>query len=107
MGSMLNLNLVRASPAELSGRARQHGAPVIATSPAAEVDDRQVRYRSPAVLLMGAERSGLPVSLANRCETVVRIPMVGKADSLNVAIATGVMVCEILGQRLGTSVKTS
>jgi TrmH family RNA methyltransferase len=50
-------------------------------------------------------RSARPVSLANRCETVVRIPMVGRTDSLNVAIATGVMLYEVLGQRLELATK--
>jgi TrmH family RNA methyltransferase len=104
MGSILKLTIVRSSPAELSSWAREVDVQLVATSPGADLHYRQVEYRSPAVLLMGAERSGLPVSLQNRCDTVVRIPMVGKTDSLNVAIATGVMLYEVLGQRIGTGV---
>jgi TrmH family RNA methyltransferase len=67
------------------------------------MDYRSVEYRPPIVLLMGAERSGLSPSLMTRCDSVVRIPMVGRTDSLNVAIATGVMLYEMLGQRLGSA----
>lgn len=99
MGSIFNTTIVQATPGELWSWSRQMRAQVVATSPAAELDYRQVEYRAPTVLLMGAERSGLAASLASRCETVVRIPMVGKADSLNVAIATGVLLYEVLRQR--------
>ena len=49
---------------------------------------------------MGNEQSGLTPELAGLCRALVKIPMAGKADSLNLAVATGVMLFEILRGRL-------
>jgi TrmH family RNA methyltransferase len=99
MGSIFCTTLIRATASDLSAWAGRVGAQLIATSPTAKLDYRQVEYRSPVVLVMGAERSGLSAPLLSRCGSVVRIPMVGTADSLNVAVATGVMLYEVLNQR--------
>ena len=61
-------------------------------------DFRRVAYRAPAFVLMGNEQAGLPPDYAARCETLVRLPMRGKADSLNVAVATGVLLYEVRRQ---------
>jgi RNA methyltransferase, TrmH family len=44
---------------------------------------------------MGNEQQGLPPSLAGTCDALVRIPQAGRADSLNLSVATGVMLYEI------------
>ena len=44
---------------------------------------------------MGNEQSGLPETMVESCTDLVKIPQQGKADSLNLAIATGVMLFEI------------
>jgi TrmH family RNA methyltransferase len=62
------------------------------------VDFRTVAYPAPTFVLMGNEQAGLPESYANQCDALVKLPMLGKADSLNVAVATGVLLYEILGQ---------
>ena len=62
---------------------------------AGAVDYRTIDYRKkPVVLLMGNEQSGLPEDLAREADALARIPQVGLADSLNLAIATGVMLFE-------------
>lgn len=62
------------------------------------IDYRAVRYEVPTFLLMGNEQSGLPPAYAAACDVRVGIPMLGKADSLNVAVATAVLLYEVLGQ---------
>jgi len=62
------------------------------------VDYRAVRYEVPTLLLMGNEQSGLPPAYAAACDVRVGIPMLGKADSLNVAVSTAVLLYEVLGQ---------
>jgi TrmH family RNA methyltransferase len=47
------------------------------------------------LLLMGNEQQGLPDELAKTCDKLLRIPQAGRADSLNLAVATGVMLFEI------------
>ena len=46
----------------------------------------------PALILMGNEQAGLTDTLAAACDVNVKIPMRGRADSLNLAVATGIMV---------------
>ncbi len=41
---------------------------------------------------MGNEQAGLPENLAEACDVNVKIPMRGRADSLNLAVATGIMI---------------
>ncbi len=56
------------------------------------VDFRQVAYKAPVLLVMGNEQAGLSPALADALPTLAKLPMHGRADSLNLAIATGVML---------------
>ena len=49
----------------------------------------------PIILLMGSERQGLNNDEMKACDLIVRIPMMQSSDSLNLAVATGVMLYEI------------
>lgn len=62
------------------------------------VDYRAHRFLAPTFLFMGNEQSGLPPAYAARCDALVRLPMMGSADSLNVAVATGVLLYEALNR---------
>ena len=53
---------------------------------------RQADYAPPTLILMGNEQQGLPPELAALCDVNVKIPMRGRADSLNLSVATGVMI---------------
>jgi TrmH family RNA methyltransferase len=68
------------------------------TSDAAEDDYQSVHYPESLVLMMGSERQGLQPGLMKACDRVVSLPMAGKSDSLNLAVATGVMLYEIYSQ---------
>jgi RNA methyltransferase, TrmH family len=60
------------------------------------VDYRSVDFsRGPVLLMMGNEQQGLPETLAASCDRLLRIPQAGRADSLNLAVATGIMLFEI------------
>jgi TrmH family RNA methyltransferase len=60
------------------------------------VDYRSVDFSDkPVLLMMGNEQQGLPDDLAQSCDRLLRIPQAGRADSLNLAVATGVMLFEI------------
>jgi RNA methyltransferase, TrmH family len=59
-------------------------------------DYRSVQFAGrPVVLLMGNEQQGLPDEFAAACDCLLRIPQAGRADSLNLAVAAGVMLYEI------------
>lgn len=98
MGSLFAQRLVRTSAEKLRAWAGQHGVLMAGTSPDAAVDYRAVAYRPPVVLLMGWERRGLSAEGQSLCDVMVRIPMAGRTDSLNLAVATGVMLYEIFSQ---------
>jgi TrmH family RNA methyltransferase len=92
MGSIFAVPLTRASESEFAAwRARWPGS-VVGTLLSATVDHRAADYRKPALILMGNEQQGLPPEMAALCDLTVKIPMRGRADSLNLSVATGVMI---------------
>ena len=95
MGSVFAVPLVKTGVADFLSWKKGAGVSVVATHLAGAVDYRTIDYRKkPVVLLMGNEQSGLPEELARQADALARIPQVGLADSLNLAIATGVMLFE-------------
>ncbi len=100
MGSIFNVALARASSSDFARLIAGWPGTCIGTHLAATRDFRQADYRGPLLLVMGAEQAGLTPELAAACNLLVKIPMAGKADSLNLAVATGVMLYEILRDRL-------
>jgi TrmH family RNA methyltransferase len=95
MGSVFALPVVRASVAEFLEWQRRAGVNVVATHLKGAIDYRKADYAAkPVVILMGNEQAGLPDELAEAADIRVRIPQQGMADSLNLAIATGVMLFE-------------
>lgn len=68
---------------------------LVGTSDKAAEDYTEIYYHDPVILLMGSEREGLPQYQLDRCDAVARIPMMRSSDSLNLAVATGVMLYEM------------
>lgn len=99
MGALFSQKLVRATFAEFAAWKRQSGLPIVGTSDKAKADYHVYRYPPALVVLMGSERQGLQEQHLALCDEVVSIPMLGKSDSLNLAVATGVVLYEILNQR--------
>jgi TrmH family RNA methyltransferase len=100
MGSIFHVALARASLAEFEKLCGRWPGSVVGTHLAGTADYRKADYRSPVMLVMGNEQAGLSPQLARNCETLVKIPMAGRADSLNLAVATGIMLFEIARDRL-------
>ncbi len=94
-GAVLTQTLVRASFADFAGWVKQHQMLVVGTSPAATTSYQEVDYQHPLVLCMGSERDGLSAEQQAFCHQMVRIPMAGRRDSLNLAVATAVVLYEI------------
>ena len=59
-----------------------------------------MRYRMPALLVMGSEGPGLSPDIARACSRLVKIPMAGRLDSLNLAVATALVLYEIRRENL-------
>ncbi|NEI68439.1 RNA methyltransferase [Rhizobium lusitanum] len=95
MGSVFAVPVVKATQEEFVGWKKSAGVSVVATHLAGAVDYRTIDYKKkPVVLLMGNEQSGLPDALAKEADALARIPQAGRADSLNLAVATAVMLFE-------------
>ena len=62
-------------------------------------DYTKVNYKIPIAVIVGNEEKGIRKLTADKCDHLVRIPMKGKIQSLNVSVATGVLLFEILRQR--------
>ena len=105
MGSLFALPIVRledeASLETWYAELRGMGLPllVVASSAHGQVLYHDVDYGRPVVLLVGSERQGLPEGVKQRADLVVRLPLAGRATSLNVSAAAAVLIYEILRQR--------
>jgi RNA methyltransferase, TrmH family len=100
MGSVFAVPLVRMSKeAFLSWREGWRGDVVGLHLKAAE-DFRKARYNQPVLLLMGSEGPGLSEELTAACSRQVKIPMAGRLDSLNLAVATALALYQIRGPHL-------
>jgi TrmH family RNA methyltransferase len=92
MGSIFAVGIARASAPEfLAWRAGWPGS-VVGTLLSATTDFRAADYAAPTLILMGNEQAGLTPELAAACDVAVKIPMRGRADSLNLAVAAGIMI---------------
>jgi TrmH family RNA methyltransferase len=97
MGSIFAVPIARARVDDFLRWRRTWPGTVAGTLLTADTDFRTVSYRSPTLILMGNEQAGLSPELAAACDVTVKIPMRGRADSLNLAVATGVMIYAVTG----------
>lgn len=97
MGSLFWCPVVEATFEEFVSWSRRRGYTIYGTSAHASLDYRQVgRYESHRILLMGSERQGLTEEQSAACDALINLPMRGRATSLNLAIAAGVMLYTML-----------
>lgn len=99
MGSLFALRMVRASFEQFVAWKQQHGYSVIGTTPDVQQEYQDVPYPPNYVLLMGSERLGLSAVQQAACDVLVRIPMVGTCDSLNLGVATSIVLYEVFQQQ--------
>jgi TrmH family RNA methyltransferase len=99
MGALFTQSITLARWDEFIAWLRAGPGQLIGTSLKATADYQAPRYESPAFLLVGNEAQGLPDAYEAACDLLVKMPMLGKADSLNAAVATAVMAYELLNQK--------
>jgi TrmH family RNA methyltransferase len=99
MGAIFNQAIYKADIDQFSAWLKPSNVPVIGTSDSAKQDYHQFQFPSPMILLMGSEKQGLKEEHYRLCNAVVRIPMHGTSDSLNLAVATGIVLYEINNQQ--------
>ena len=101
MGALFTQKIAAARWEEFLAWLRGGPGQLVGTSLNADADYQEARYEAPAFLLVGNESQGLPAAYEAECDLLVKIPMLGKADSLNAAVAAAVMAYEVLNQRRG------
>ncbi len=79
----------------------EHRVWVVGTAGEAESNIYQLDLSGPLALVMGAEENGMRRLTREACDSLVRLPMAGTVDSLNVSVATGVSLYEAVRQRMG------
>lgn len=95
MGSIFAVPLARSDRDGLVSLAKSWPGTVAGTHLSGTVDFREARYTAPILLIMGNEGAGLSPEVSAACRQLVRIPMAGRLDSLNLAVATALMLYEI------------
>ncbi|HEU5116021.1 MAG TPA: RNA methyltransferase [Isosphaeraceae bacterium] len=95
MGALFSQRLVRTTYPALAGWLQTHAVPVVGASPDGSTDLHELNDRRPALVVLGEERAGLSAPQRRLCTSLVRIPMTGSADSLNVAVAGSLLMYEV------------
>jgi len=100
MGSIFHLPIIEMGEAEEEAKKlKVKGLKLIAADPAGRKEYWAADYRGAAAILIGNEGAGLSNSVLKICDEVVNIPMPGKAESLNAAMAASIILYEALRQR--------
>ncbi len=99
MGAVFSRRLVRTSFEAFAAWTRAEGATVVGSSDRATETYREADFGARTVLLMGSEREGLSTEQQTLCDRIVSIPMLGRSDSLNLAVATAILLYEVLDRR--------
>lgn len=99
MGALFTQKIATARWEEFLPWLRGGPGQLVGTSLNAAADYQDVAYAAPSFLLAGNESQGLPAAYEAECDHLVKIPMLGRADSLNAAVAVAVMAYEVVNQR--------
>ena len=91
MGALFTQQIATAPWGEFVRWLRSGEGRLVGTSLKATQDYLEADYRHPCFLLIGNEQQGLPADYEAECDVLVKIPMAGRADSLNAAMAAAVM----------------
>ncbi len=97
MGTLFWKPVVQTSFTEFAIWAKAQGYHVYGTSAHGSLDYRAVgEYKRPAILLLGSEREGLNTEQIAACEQLIKLPMSGRATSLNLAVAAGILIYQMI-----------
>jgi TrmH family RNA methyltransferase len=101
MGSFFHIKLFKIKNMEsFILNSKKKGVTFITTSVSSGKEYFNIKYPSPSVLIVGNEGHGLPDDIIQGSDLTVTIPVYGKAESLNVGIASGIILYEIARQKI-------
>ncbi|MBC7287131.1 MAG: RNA methyltransferase [Armatimonadetes bacterium] len=99
-GAIFHIPIVEAEGAHILAWARHSGAAILATAPVGGLPPEQLPGTlGPTVVLFGSEAHGLPPDVVNAASQKITIARRGKTESLNVAVAAGIVLSHLLANR--------
>jgi RNA methyltransferase, TrmH family len=101
-GTIFSVPVASATGTEVLGWLESRGLQLVAATPDAERLVTDADLTGPTAIAVGAEQTGLPAEWLDRADTRVRIPMFGRADSLNVSTSAAILLYEAVRQRGAT-----
>ena len=105
-GALLHIPVCRERSAASAVRfLKDNGYTVVAASEKADINYTMADYTVPVAIVMGAEDVGLSPEVMKLCDTFVSIPQFGHIGSLNVSVAAGVIIYEVVRQRLQSNME--
>jgi len=96
MGTIFSKRIVQTSFAEFIEWKKNNSVQLVGTSAHAESDYRNFQPKSPWILLLGPEQKGLSSEQLSACDVRVSLPMRGRASSLNLAVAAGILLYQFV-----------
>ncbi len=101
-GALAHLPIIRVTNlVDTCRELKESGAFVIGADAAAERTAFQSRLTGPLVLVLGGEDKGISRLLKSKCDQLVRFPLLGQVNSLNVSVSAGLLLYEVVRQRQG------
>lgn len=100
MGSIFHVPVVGCSREAFLTWKKGYKGRMVGTHLRGKNDYREIEHDRPLLVCMGTEQSGLSDEMSAACDTLVKIPMLGRAESLNLAVATAVMLYEVQREAL-------
>ncbi len=94
MGAIFNVNIIVSSSENFLKWKSSHKISLIGTSLINANDYTKTNWQLPFVLVMGNEQQGLSSNILKACDQLIKLPMLGRSDSLNLAVSTGVALYE-------------
>ena len=100
-GAIQNINICREDSLEkIVKTAKSSGLAIIACSEKGEKNIDQIDFKKPTLILIGSEKNGISKTLLKLSDEIGKIPILGKTNSLNAAVATGIIIFEHNRQQL-------
>ena len=99
VGTLFTIPVIETTSAEVLTWLKKNKIALVAATPQAQTEYTQVDLSRPVAIAVGTEQLGLSARWMDGADIQVRIPMLGVADSLNVATATTLILYEVLRQR--------
>jgi 23S rRNA (guanosine2251-2'-O)-methyltransferase len=100
-GALLKVNISRErNLAEVCETLKASGLQLVGCTEKAEELYFEEDYKKPTAVIMGSEEDGINSTIIKECDSLVKIPMIGEVASLNVSVATGILLAEVLRQRM-------